>query len=453
MKKMLIMAAIAAVAALTACQEKEDPDDPKPGPEVKDEVSVSPATVAFEGEGGTFRVAVTTNVADYSVSGNPDWLTVGKNGSELTLTAAANTVTEARNCTLTVTAGTATASIAVSQKAGSPYPGYVMTKSATLEYGGTMLYQFLKPTEEDYGGWATLTLTDEDNNTLVAWLYMDLFKSEEEVEFTTGTYTKGADDYVNLTLCAKKLTYMPGVLVGGEDDDDAYTTGTYYVSAATEAETPLVDGTIDVSKEGNQFTIKADLKDAAGNAFKYVYVGEVPIDASGASYPSANERIDVVATLYGAAGIYYGDAIGNGTTTLQLQLYSGDPENPVMTQFTFITESREFSEDMDFTGMYATPQAEEEGQEPDPFAPGAIIPGYMQELFPGFSMPNGTYVMYSFEDIVLGDMYNSLMLEKQSDGTYSIMGSIMSTTGEFVMFMGVPNMAIPIYDGTQQGED
>ena len=34
----------------------------------------------------------------------------------------------------------------------------------------------------------------------------------------------------------------------------------------------------------------------------------------------------------------------------------------------------------------------------------------MQELFPGFSMPQGTYVMYSFEDILLGDAYNSLML-------------------------------------------
>ena len=453
MKKFIIMAAIAAAAALVACQEKEDPDGPTPGPETKDEVSVSPATVAFEGEGGTFRVAVTTNVADYTVSGNPDWLTASKNGSELTLTAAANTVNEARSCNLTVTAGTATASIAVSQKAGSPYPGYVVCATASMEYGGTMLYQFLKPTEEDYGGWSTLVLTDEDNNSLVFWLYTDLFKSEEEVELTTGTYTKGADDYANLTLCAKKLTYMPGLIVGGEDDDDAYATGTYYVSAATEAETPLVDGTVEVSKEGNQYTIKADLKDAAGTAYKYVYVGEVPIDASGATYPSEHERIDVAATLYGAAGIYYGDAIGNGTTTLQVQLYSGDPENPAMTQFTFITESKEFSEEMDFTGMYATPSEGENGEEPDYFAPGSIIPGYMQELFPGFSMPQGTYVMYSFEDILLGDAYNSLMLEKQSDGTYSIMGVIMSSTGDMVMFMNVPNIEIPIYDGTQQGED
>lgn len=451
---MTFLAVLAAAACLLACKEKEDPTPgPNNDPETKDEVSVSPATVAFEGEGGTFRVVVTTNVADYSVSGNPDWLTVAKNGSELTLTAANNPKNEARNCNLTVTAGTASASIAVSQKAGSPYPGYVVCSSANMEYGGTMLYQFLKPTEEDYGGWATLSLTDEDGNSLVAWIYTDLFMSEEEVEFTTGTYTKGADDYASLILCAKKLTYMPGLIVGGDDDDDAYATGTYYVSAATETETPLVDGTIDVSKEGNQFTIKTDLKDASGNEFKYVYIGEVPIDASSATYPSTNDRIDVAATLYGAVGIYYGDAIGNGTTTLQLQLYSGDPNNPAMTQYTFITESKEYSEDMDFTGMYVTPSEGENGEEPDYFAPGAIIPGYMQEFAPGFSWPQGTYVMYSYEDILLGDQYNSLILERQSDGTYNLMGSIMASTGDFVMFMGIENLAIPIIDGTQQGED
>ena len=452
MKKMLILAAVAAAAALVACQEKEDPTPgPGPEPETKDEVSVSPASVAFEGEGGTFRVAVTTNVADYTVSGNPDWLTVGKNGSELTLTAAANTVNEARNCSLTVTAGTASASISVSQKAGSPYPGFTVCKSATLEYGGVLLYQFMKPTEENYGGWGTLSMVDEDGNALSLWIYTELFMSEEEVALTPGTYVKGADDYVNLSLAAKVLTFMPGVATG--DEEDAYVAGCYYSSAATEQDIPLVDGTILVSEEGDKTLIKVEMTDGAGNAYKYVYEGEVAIDAQSATYPSANERIDVAATLYGAAGIYYGDAIGNGTTTLQLQLYSGDPENPAMTQFTFITNSVGFSEDLDFSGVYTTPAEGEDGTEPDPFAPGAVIPGYMQELFPGFSMPMGTYVMYSFEDIVLGDMYNSLILQKQDDGNYSLDAAIMSTAGDMILFFGIKDLAIPVYDGTEQGED
>ena len=452
MKKMLLMAALAAAAALVACQEKEDPTPgPGPGPETKDEVSVSPSTVAFEGEGGTFRVAVTTNVADYSVSGNPDWLNVGKNGSELTLTAAANTVNEARNCNLTVKAGTATASISVSQKAGSPYPGFTVCSSATLEYGGTMLYQFMKPTEDNYGGWGTLSMVDEDGNSLSLWIYTELFMSEEEVELTPGTYVKGADDYINLSLAAKVLTYMPGVATGV--DEDAYIAGSYYTSAATEQGIPLVDGTILVGEDGGKTLVKVEMTDDAGNAYKYVYTGDVTINAEGATYPSATERIDVAATLYGAVGVYYGDAIGNGTTTLQLQLYSGDPDNPAVTQYTFITNPVEFSEDLDFSGTYMTPAEGEDGTEPDPFAPGSVVPGYMQELFPGFSMPMGTYVMYSFDDIVLGDMYNSLILEKQENGTYKLDGAIMSTSGDMILFFGISGLEIPVYDGTEQGED
>ena len=175
MKTNKVFAAFAAIATLWACQKEDDPTPP----EVTPEVSVVPTSVSFEADGGSLRVAVTTNVETYNVTGNPDWLTVQQNGKELVLTAAQNTVNEVRSCTLKVTAETASCDIAVSQKAGSPYPGFTVCKSATLEYGGTMLYQFHKPTEEDYGGWATLSMVDEDGNSLVFWLYKELFQSEE----------------------------------------------------------------------------------------------------------------------------------------------------------------------------------------------------------------------------------------------------------------------------------
>ena len=462
MKKMFLLAAAAAVAAFAACTKPENTDPtpgpgPGPGPETKDEVTVSPTSVAFEADGGTLRVAVTTNVEDYSVSGNPDWLTIAKNGKEISLTAAQNTVNEARSASLTVIAGTATASIAVSQKAGSPYAGFTVLSQATMEYGGTMLYTFMKPTEEDYGGWATLGLSDEEEHGIVLWIYTDLFLSEEEVELTPGTYVKGQDDYMNLKLCAKKLTYMAGLLV--EDEEESYATGSYYISGTTEQEIPLVDGTIEVVRNGNAYTIKVDMTGVDGNAYKFVYEGEVEIDAEGATYPGASDRIDVANTVYAATAIYYGDNFGNGTSTINLQIYSGDPASPALTQFAFNIAAADYSEDMDLSGEYYTPVEPEEGEEPsDPNGPGTIIPGTMVELMPGFSMPMGTYIMYSYEDIVMADAYASLILQKQEDGKYTFSGAIMSQAGDMVMFMGadftgIHDLEIPIYDGTENGEE
>ena len=449
MKKMFFLAA-AAVACVVACNKPDNPA-PTPGPETKDEVTVSPTSVAFEADGGTLKVAVTTTVNDYTVSGNPDWLTVTKSGKEISLTAAQNTVNEARSATLTVTAGKATANISVSQKAGSPYAGFTVLKEAHMEYGGTMLYAFMKPTEEDYGGWATLALSDEEQNDLVLWIYTDLFMSAEEVELTTGTYVKGEDDYQGLSLAAKKITYMPGLLV--EDEEESYATGSYYTSAATEQSIPLVDGTIEVSRDGDTYTIKVDMTDADGNAYKYIYEGELEIDTESATYPGAVEHIDVGSTVFAASCLYLGDVYENGTSNFMLYVYSGDENNPAQTVFEFNAPAVEFSEDLDLSGEYYTPVEPEEGEEPgDPYAAGTLVPGSLVELMPGFEMPMGTYVMYGFGDYLIADSFASLQLTKQEDGNYTLSGALMSAAGEMVMFMGsdftgIHDLAIEIVDG------
>ena len=129
MKKMKIFAAMATAACLWACTK---PDANTPGgnntpggkeQETEVTLTVSPASVEFDAEGAVRRVSVTTNQPDYTVTGNPDWLALDKNGAEVTLTAAANTVNQPRTCTLTFKAGEKTATVAVSQKAGSPFDG------------------------------------------------------------------------------------------------------------------------------------------------------------------------------------------------------------------------------------------------------------------------------------------------------------------------------------------
>lgn len=439
MKKMTFLAAAAAaLACLWGC---EDPLD-----EVIAEVSVSPASVTFESEGGTLKVAVNANVA-FNITGAASWLKVEKSEKELALTAEANTVNEARSCELTLTAGTASAKVTVNQKAGSPYPGFTVAKSADFEYMGTMLYQFLKPSEEDYGGVALLVLTDEDENGITLWIYTDLFASEEEVTLSPGTYVKGDDAYPS--LCAKKLTYMKGMLTNPDDEDDPYYMGSYYDIIATGELGALTDGTIEIiANKDNTYIIKADMMDAKGKAFKYVYTGEVSINTEGAGYPGPTDRVDVANTVFAASCIYNGDVYANGTTNFSLMIYSGDPEDPAVTVYSFNASACEYSENINLTGMYTT--ADEEAE--DPFAAGFIIPGTMSEM-EGFSFPMGTYVMYSFGDYLIGDGYDSLSLERTDDGVYTLSGAIMSTSGEYVMFMNVENLDIEIIDGTDEEED
>ena len=262
MKKIQLLAAAAvAFAALWACQSKDEPVKPQE----KATVSVSPTSVAFEADGGTLRVAVTTNQDAYTVTGAAEWLKVEQNGKEIVLTAGANTVNETKSCTLTVKAGDASASIAVSQKPGSPYPGYTVVNEVSYEYAGTMLYMFGKPSDPDYGGMGFLTLTDEDGNSLALQFYTPLYKSEEEVELPAATYTKGED--VAPAYVGKVFTYIPGTEISF-DDDETSILGSTYTATVTETSVAIVDGTFDISVADGTFTIKTDLKDSEGKEYK-----------------------------------------------------------------------------------------------------------------------------------------------------------------------------------------
>ena len=441
MKKMRILAAAAAaLACLWSC---EDPivDD------IIAEVSVSPASITFEAEGGTLKVAVNANV-DFDITGSPEWLKIEKNGKELSVTAEANTVNQPRSGEVTLTAGTASAKLSVSQKAGSAYSGFISCTQALFEYAGTMLYQFLKPLEEDYGGQGYIAIADEEGNGVAIWVYTELFASEEEVTLTPGTYVKGNDNYP--TLYGKVLTFAPGVLVTfGEEDEDPYIGGSYYINGTTEQKIALVDGTVEVTagNDGN-YTIKADMVGADGISYRYVYEGQVEIDAEGAAYPGESERIDVGNTVFAAECYYYGDKYENGTSNFELYVYSGDTENFATTVFEFNAPAVEFSETIDLSGEYYLPEEED-------YSAGTLVPGSLVEVIPGFSMAFGTYVMYEFGDYIIGDGYDTLVLTKKDDGTYNFMGAIMSAAEESVMFFGPEfsgyDLEIEIYDGRDEG--
>ena len=360
-------------------------------------------------------------------------------------------VAEARNCNLTITAGTASCTLAVSQKAGSPYSGFTVCTEAKFEYSGTLLYQFLKPQEEDFGGQGYISLTDEEGNHLSIWVYTELFTSEEEVELSAGKYLKGKDAFP--VLYGKKYTWAPGVLMEGDEEDDSYVMGSFISDFATGQDIPLTNGTVDVTAENDgTMVILVSLLDANAKPYMFVYTGEVTIDTEGATYPT--DRVDVANTVFGAVCYYKGDVYENGTVQMALQLFSGDEQNPAITNFDFYMPAVEFSEDLDISGSYVTPD-EEEGLAPQ--TAGTLDFGVMVD-YGFFQYPSGAFITYTYGDYLIADGYASLMLTRQEDGKYTLTAALMSTEGDMVMFMGpdftgLHDLEIPIMDVSQIGDE
>ncbi len=90
-------------------------DDPDPDPAIPVTVTLNPLTVAIPATGGESTISVTTT-ADWSAASNQGWLTVTKESStSLKIQAEANTTGNDRPAKVTFTAGTATASVNVTQ--------------------------------------------------------------------------------------------------------------------------------------------------------------------------------------------------------------------------------------------------------------------------------------------------------------------------------------------------
>ena len=125
---MLMVATLS--VGLTSCGDDDDPDN----------VSVSMPSVNFGESGGSQSIQVTSNTK-WTVSGNPGWLTVsplqGSNNGAFSLTAAANTDKNSRNCVLYINAGSASATVTVNQSGKVPETKVTITNSSTYT-----LYRF-----------------------------------------------------------------------------------------------------------------------------------------------------------------------------------------------------------------------------------------------------------------------------------------------------------------------
>ncbi|MGN1219725.1 MAG: BACON domain-containing protein [Candidatus Cryptobacteroides sp.] len=429
MKKYLTIAALAALVGIASCEK----------PVEKIDISASPATVTFEGDGGTINVAVTTSSETFTVETGADWLTYEVNGKEIALTATNNNTKAERSATVTLTDDHSSCKIEVAQQIGSPVAGYKALASASMDYAGTMMYMFSKPLTEDYGGMAFLTLTDMDGNILELLIYTPLYLTAEEVELPEGEYTAGKDKL--LEFYAVPLTWVPGTSMSlGSDEDEEATFGSVFKSI-TEQTSFLVSGKLNI-KDG---IITVDMKDAEGNEYKYAYDGEVEIITENASYPSDAE--DPTQNIFQITCSYNG-LNEAGALSMTLMIFAGeDRMNPNISMFNFYMPAAEFSETMDLSGEYMPAETDA-----DKGKAGTVDLGYMVDLG-GFSFPMGSSIIFNNGDMWAADGLATLILTKTESGEYSIMASMADSTFT-TMYLFMPQTTFPIYlEDASQGVD
>ena len=432
MKKYLTIAALAAFAGMVSCE--------KPSADLKD-IAASPATVTFEGEGGTINVAVTTSSETFSVETGADWLTYEVNGKEIALTATNNNTKAERSATVTLMDDHSSCKIEVAQQIGSPVAGYKALASASMDYAGTQMYMFSKPLTEDYGGMAFLNFKDMDGNSLEIMIYTPLYLAAEEVELPEGKYTAGKDKM--LEFYAVPFTWVPGTTLSfgpDEGEDEEATFGSTFTSI-TEQTTLLESGKIDI-KDG---IITIDMKDADGNEYKYAYDGEVEIITENATYPTEAE--DPTQNIFQITCSYNG-LNEAGALSMTLMILAGeDRMNPNISMFNFYMPAAEFSDTMDLSGEYMPAETDA-----DKGKAGTVDLGYYVE-YEGIKFPMGSSIIFNNGDMWAADGLVSLILTKEESGEYSIMASMADATFT-TMYMFMPQTTFPIYiEDASQGED
>jgi hypothetical protein len=223
--------------AIVGCEEKQESDDT---PEVKPVLLVQPATISATAAGGSHTLAVTSNVAWTAMvedAAAHAWCTItnGTTGSEngtITLQTAQYTVTEERYAIITVSAGTLTRQVTVTQAAAAPvlnvdktaidatvaansYPINVtsnLTWAAAVNSGAT---------------WCTLPNATTGNGTLMVNVAENtLFTTRAAtVTITSGTLTK--------TVAVTQAGVTPTLTTDKSAIDAIYNAGNYAIAVAS----------------------------------------------------------------------------------------------------------------------------------------------------------------------------------------------------------------------------
>ena len=417
MKKLFAIAALAACIGIVSCV--------KTPAEIID-ISASPAAVTLDSNGDTIRIAVTTSSETFRVETEAQWLSYQVNGKEIALSATYNDTKEERSTVVRISDDHSFCIVEVSQQVDSSVVGYKALATASVNYVGTLMYMYCKPLTEDYGGMATMICTDLDGNELELVFYTPLYLSAEEVELPYGEYTVGKDKM--LEFYAVPFTWIPGDIVSLEGEDTSYGSVLY---TNNEEIILLVSGTMTV-KDG---IITIDMEDAEGNEYRYAYDGDLEVNTDNATYPvkgidPSNNILSITCSYNGINEV--------GALSMTLMVYAGENRmDRNISIFEFNMPVAEFSDTMDLSGVYTSPEtAEDQGKA------GTVNLGYYVEE-EGFSYPKGTSIIFSDGNMWAADGKVNLYLEKTENGEYRLMASMADSAGTMYLFL--PQKSFPIY--------
>ena len=424
MKRIFHYAAAAVIIPfMAACTETD---------ETVSSLSATPASVTIPAEGGTVNVVINTDASSFEYSGQAEWLEVTLDGKAMNLSAEANPDQTQRDCNISVTAGSRTISIPVTQEASSKYPGYDEVSALGTESCYQGIIPFMGPADQE-GGQAFLYFTLDARTELTVELFTTMFASADEVELTPGP-----------------MTFVPGLVLELDDEEEVETIpyGTYTATTINDVETynVITGGTMTVSaNDDGTVTVLMDFTAGDGTAVKYYYEGELELSASGASFPGTEilpTDVISVSGTYKGANEGYADYC-NIVLTLAT---SGIPCPSTTVDFNIPYTA--FADDIDLSGTYNAIDT--------PFSAAGINKGTTPAPGP-FSLPTGTYVYLDLDmttftgEYFVADGASTMTLTKNDDGTYDIAATLANAAGESYEY-DIKGMNIELYDDTATGD-
>ena len=442
MKRIFHYAAAAVIIPfMAACTETD---------ETVSSLSATPASVTIPAEGGTVNVVINTDASSFEYSGQAEWLEVTLDGKAMNLSAEANPDQTQRDCNISVTAGSRTISIPVTQEPASKYPGYDEVSALGTESYYQGIIPFMGPADQE-GGQAFLYFTLDARTELTVELFTTMFASADEVELTPGTYTLGEDfASESMAYVAEPMTFAPGLVLELDDEEEVETIpyGTYTVTTINDVETynVITGGTMTVSaNDDGTVTVLMDFTAGDGTAVKYYYEGELELSASGASFPGT----EILPTdVIFASGTYKGANEGYADyCNIVLTLATSGTPCP-STNVDFNIPYTAFADDIDLSGTYNAIDT--------PFSAAGINKGTTPAPGP-FSFPTGTYVYLDLDmttftgEFFVADGASTMTLTKNDDGTYDIAATLANAAGESYEYV-IKGMNIELYDDTATGD-
>ena len=434
-------AAAVIIPFMAACTETD---------ETVSSLSATPASVTIPAEGGTVNVVINTDASSFEYSGQAEWLEVTLDGKAMNLSAEANPDQTQRDCNISVTAGSRTISIPVTQEAASKYPGYDEVSALGTESYYQGIIPFMGPADQE-GGQAFLYFTLDARTELTVELFTTMFASADEVELTPGTYTLGEDfASESMAYAAEPMTFVPGLVQELDDEEEVETIpyGTYTATTINDVETynVITGGTMTVSaNDDGTVTVLMDFTAGDGTALKYYYEGELELSSANASFPG----VEILPTdVISVSGTYNGANEGYADyCNIELTLNTAGSPYPT-TFINFNIPYTAFADDIDLSGTYNAIDT--------PFSAAGINKGTTPAPGP-FSFPTGTYVYLDLDmttftgEFFVADGASTMTLTKNDDGTYDIAATLANAAGESYEYV-IKGMNIELYDDTATGD-